>query len=127
MAAVASSPGPRSPGNPGPSLPAWRWAALLGFALVAPVALPAGGAERRAPELRRRFSGEPLLSESRAPLKVAPSRCAPVLACVMQDQPLRVLRRWQGRQGERWLMVETAGAATSADRRRGWLLQESSG
>lgn len=108
-----------------PSLPAWRWAALLGFALVAPVSLPAGGAERRAPELRRRAAGEPLLSETRAALTVAPSRRAPVLASVMHAQPLRVLRQWQGNRGERWLMVEAS--AVSADRRRGWLLLESQG
>ena len=34
-------------------LPSWRLAALLGLALIAPAALPAGGAERRQPELRR--------------------------------------------------------------------------
>ena len=44
-------------------VPLWRWAALLGFALVAPAGLPAGGAERRSPEVRRRSSTlEPVLS-----------------------------------------------------------------
>jgi hypothetical protein len=41
----------------------WRWAALLGFALLAPAALPAGGGDRRLPEVRRRERGaEPLVS-----------------------------------------------------------------
>ncbi|MFM7268080.1 MAG: SH3 domain-containing protein, partial [Cyanobium sp.] len=88
-------------------MPAWRWAALLGFALVAPISLPAGGGERRQPELRRRLAGEPLLSQSSAPLAVSPSRRAPVLASVMRDQPLRVLRRWQATSDDHWLLVET--------------------
>jgi hypothetical protein len=101
---------------------------LLGFALVGPITLPAGGAERRQPELRRRLSGEPLLAETRADLKTSPSCRAPALASVMGDEPLRVLRCWQGRRGERWLLVETgSGAAPAERRRRGWMLLESPG
>lgn len=105
--------------------PGWRWAALLGFALVGPISLPAGGADRRQPELRRRAQGEPLLCQARTELKVAPSCHAPALARVMQDQPLRILRRWQDRRGGRWLMVEAASG--SEDRRRGWMPLESIG
>ena len=104
------------------SLPGLRWAALLGFALVAPISLPAGGADRRQPELRRRAAGDPLLSGTRAELKVAPNRRAPALVSVMRQEPLHVVRRWQDSHGARWLMVETAAAP--ADRRRGWLLLE---
>ena len=35
-------------------LSAWRWGALLAFALFAPVTLPAGGVDRRVPDVRRR-------------------------------------------------------------------------
>lgn len=105
----------------------WRWAALLGFALVGPISLPAGGADRRQLELRRRLEGEPLLCAARTDLKVAPSCHAPVLARVMQDQPLRILRRWQDRRGARWLMVETAATVAAGDRRRGWMPLESLG
>ena len=51
--------------------PGWRWAALLGFALIGPVALPAGGADRRPLELRRRSAGEPWLSTGPHSLKAA--------------------------------------------------------
>jgi hypothetical protein len=34
-----------------------RWSWLLGVALLAPAALPAGGADRRQPEVRRREAG----------------------------------------------------------------------
>ena len=94
---------------------AWRWAALLGFALLAPVGLPAGGADRRPFELRRREdSREPLLPEVPVQLKVAPQPHAPVLRAARSGEPLRVLRRWQAPDGQRWLRVELAG-------RRGWL------
>ena len=98
----------------GSSAPAWRWGALLAFALVGPVGLPAGGAERRQPEVRRRSAGEPLLSTGLLVLQAAPEQRAPVLASVPSHAPLRVLRRWQDPDGDCWLQVE-------ADARRGWL------
>jgi hypothetical protein len=96
---------------------AWRWAALLGFALLAPVGLPAGGADRRHAELRRRESGrEPLLPVVPSQLQAAPQAQAPVLMAVRPGEPLRVLRRWLAPDGQRWLRVELAG-------RRGWLAE----
>ena len=102
--------------------PALRWVALLGFALLAPAALPAGGGERRIPEVRRRQSAlEPLLSSSCVSLRCSPERQAPVLTKVDTDVPLRVLRHWFSPQGRRWLQVEIPGS-TAGLRRRGWLL-----
>jgi hypothetical protein len=102
---------------PGP----WRWVALLGFALIAPVTLPAGGAERRLPEVRRRQAGEPLLPASVRSLQTAPECRAPALAQVAADQPLRVLRSWSDAGGERWLQVEAASGPGLTPARRGWL------
>jgi hypothetical protein len=100
----------------------WRWVALLGFALIAPVALPAGGAERRLPEVRRRQAGEPLLSAGARSLHASPERQAPALAHLAGDEPLRVLRRWQSPAGDHWLQVEAAASpAGLAPARRGWL------
>lgn len=93
---------------------AWRWGAVLAFALFAPVSLPAGGADRRLPDLRRRSAGEPLLSTVSTALQIAPEQQAPALAPLGADQPLRVLRRWRDPQGDQWLQVEAA-------QRRGWL------
>ena len=101
-------------------LPALRWLALLGFALMAPAALPAGGAERRLPEVRRRQSAlEPLLSSACLSLRCAPERRAPVLARVDAGVPLRVVRQWFSPQGRRWLRVEVSGACGRPA--RGWL------
>jgi len=109
---------PRSSGSHAP----WRWAALLGFALIAPVSLPAGGADRRQPEVRRRQAGDPLLSSGVRSLQASPERQAPALARLSADEPLRVLRRWQSPAGEQWLQVEAAAApAGLAPARRGWL------
>ena len=96
----------------------WRWAALLSFALVAPAALPAGGAERRVPEVRRRQqASEPLNSASSCSLHCAPQRQAPAIAAVAIGEPFRVVRSWCSAGGERWLRVELLGS-----RRRGWML-----
>lgn len=102
-------------------LPILRLAALLGFALLAPASLPAGGGERRLPEVRRRQSAlEPMLSSTCLSLQCSPERQAPVLAQVNPDVPLRVLRQWFSPQGRRWLRVEIAVSA-GASPRRGWL------
>ena len=100
--------------------PALRLAALLGFALLAPAALPAGGAERRLPEVRRRQSAlEPLLSSACQSLRCAPERQAPVLARVDAGVPMRVLRQWFSPQGRRWLQVEAVSACGRPS--RGWM------
>lgn len=100
-------------------IPLWRWAALLGLALVAPAGLPAGGADRRSPEVRRRASArEPVLTASAFQLRCAPQHQAPALLGVGSDSPLRVLRSWWEPNGQRWLLVEGAGPEGS---RRGWL------
>ena len=98
-------------------MPLWRWAALLSFALVAPAALPAGGAERRLPEVRRRQqAAEPLASVASLSLRCAPQRHAPVISRAEMGEPLQVLRQWCNPVGERWLRVELLSSG-----RRGWL------
>lgn len=100
--------------------PALRIATLLGFALMAPTTLPAGGGERRLPELRRRqHLQEPLLSSSCLSLLCAPERRAPVLTRLDTGEPLRVLRRWLSPEGRLWLRVEAV--APCGKPARGWL------
>jgi hypothetical protein len=104
-----------------PRPPVLTWAALLGLALFAPAALPAGGAERRLPELRRRDSAqEPLLNLRSCSLLASPRCQAPVLTSLEPGIPMRVLRTWLEPGGRRWLQVVTAGP--SGRQTRGWLL-----
>jgi hypothetical protein len=99
-----------------------RALAVLGFALFAPAGLPAGGAEPRAPEVRRRQrSSEPLTAPLATALRCEPQRQAPVIAQAVAGASLRPLRRWFGADGQRWLQVEVASGVAGA--RRGWLLE----
>ena len=102
------------------ALPSWRLAALLGLALIAPAALPAGGAERRQPELRRRQAGDPLLATGPLALRTAPRQQAPALTRLEAGEPLELLRSWWSPSGRRWLQVQTAAGPAGAPR-RGWL------
>ena len=97
----------------------WRWVALLGFALLAPAGLPAGGADCRLPEVRRRErEGEPLISAACSALRCAPQHQAPVLIRLQSDIPLRVLREWLSSDGNHWLKVEVMSPSGHA--MRGW-------
>jgi hypothetical protein len=98
----------------------WRWTCVLGLALIGPAALPAGGGERRQPELRRRQAREPLLTRGTASLQAAPRRHAPVLAQLEPGEPLELVRSWWSPSGRRWLQVQTAGGPAGLAR-RGWL------
>jgi hypothetical protein len=103
-----------------------RALALIGFALVGPAGLPAGGAEARMPELRRRQrASEPLSAPQALGLRCEPQQQAPVIAQAAAGAPLRPLRRWFGTDGERWLQVELPAGASGPIRgaRRGWLLE----
>ncbi|MFM7086708.1 MAG: SH3 domain-containing protein [Cyanobium sp.] len=97
----------------------WRWGALLAFALIAPVGLPAGGAERRHSEVRRRNAPEPLITGDDVSLHAAPHCSAPVLGTLSSDEPLRVLRRWSSAGGTVWLQVQARMPAGCAS--RGWM------
>ena len=103
-----------------------RALALIGFALVGPAGLPAGGAEARVPELRRRQrANEPITAPATMALRCGPQQQAPVIARAAAGAPLRPLRRWFGADGRPWLQVElTAGdAGPLRGARRGWLLE----
>ena len=117
---MTSSPRPVVARRGDPAMAGWQVLALLGFALFTPAALPAGGADRRLPEVRRRQSSdEPLLSTGCLPLRCAPERRAPVLARVESGASLQVLQQWFCPQGRRWLRVETSNGGGRST--RGWL------
>nr|WP_115094965.1 SH3 domain-containing protein [Synechococcus sp. UW106] len=94
-----------------------RWSWLLGVALMAPAALPAGGADRRQPQHRRREASGPLHTSTDQPLHLSPLEVAPRLRTLKAGSSLRLLRRWSAADGQDWLHVQTV----SGEQRRGWL------
>ena len=97
--------------------PVLRWSWLLGVALMAPAALPAGGADQRQPQPRRRVASGPLHTSCDQPLRLSPLAVAPRLSTLKPGSSLRLLRRWSAADGQDWLYVQTL----SGDQRRGWL------
>ena len=89
----------------------------MGVALMAPAALPAGGADRRQPQPRRREASGPLHMSSEQPLHFSPLEVAPRLRTIKAGSSLRLLRRWSAADGQDWLHVQML----SGDQRRGWL------
>jgi hypothetical protein len=92
----------------------WRWAMLLTLALVSPVTLPAGGPDRRKPEVQRRRQGEPILALASQVLRSAPRSGAPAVATLRRGSPMEVLQVWQPPRGPSWLRVRSGKG-------RGWL------
>lgn len=94
-----------------------RWSWLLGVALMAPAALPAGGGDCRQPQVRRRSGSGPLHTASNQVLRISPISVAPCLRTLEVGTSVRLLRRWSAADGQDWLHVQTL----DTDRRRGWL------
>ncbi len=104
--------------------PIFRWSWLLGVALLAPVALPAGGGELKSPEIRRRELFDPLVVNNTCSLRVSPILVAPELCNLDIGTPIRILRIWQSADGTDWLYVQIASIDTSglpSVAKRGWI------
>ena len=97
--------------------PLLRWSWLLGVALMAPADLPAGGAERRQPQIRRRAGSGPLHNPAETALQLSPLSVAPRLRPLQPGRSLRPLRSWTDADGQVWLQVQTL----SGDPQRGWI------
>ena len=97
--------------------PLLRWSWLLGLALIAPADLPAGGAERRQPQVRRRNNGGPLFTSAETQLQLSPISMAPPLKPLKAGSSLRLLRRWTSDDGQDWFQVQVI----SGEPQRGWI------
>jgi len=103
---------------------AFRWAWILGLALLFPVGLPAGGGERNQLETCHSASSRPFLSGNSCVLRSSPSAFAPGLCTLYLGTPLTVLRSWKRADGTEWLMVQIASHEIfelSPSVRRGWI------
>ena len=101
-----------------------RWGWLLGVALMAPAGLPAGGAQRRLPLLRRQEGKSPRLSGECCVLRSSPLVEAPALRRLELGTPLQMLRHWRGDDGRDWIQVQMssgAGLSIGFQPVRGWV------
>ena len=84
---------------------------------MAPAAMPAGGADFRQPQVRRRVGvGGHLHVASDAPLRLSPMAVAQRLRTLKAGTSLRLLRRWSALDGNDWLHGQPLGE----DQPRGW-------
>ena len=101
-----------------------RWSWLLGVSLIGPVALPAGGAERRLPQIRRQQGSSSLLSGNDCVLHSSPLVAAPALRRLEIGTPLQLLRHWRSEDGSNWIQVKVTSGPPLIDaveRQRGWI------
>ena len=102
-----------------------RWTWLLGFALIAPITLPAGGAVNTAQTMYlRKSSDSSVIAGDNCLLKTSPLQNAPLLKKVDYGTSLRLLRKWNSSDGDIWFQVQISSAqifSESKDIRRGWI------
>mgnify|MGYP007063520918 CR=1 FL=1 len=97
---------------------------LFWLALLAPISLPAGGANLNQFEIRRREGCEPFIALKSCDLLVTPFIGSSPVAELHIGTPLRLLRSWQNNDGATWIHVEIiAGGGNYLEdiSRRGWL------
>ena len=98
-------------------VPLLRWSWLLGLALIVPADLPAGGSQRRQPQVRRRNGSGPVHTSGETTLQLSPMAVAPPLRTLAAGTSLRLLRRWTSGDGQDWFQVQ----ALSGEPQRGWI------
>tara|TARA_B100000700_G_scaffold327380_1_gene441771 strand:- start:3702 stop:4037 length:336 start_codon:yes stop_codon:yes gene_type:complete len=104
--------------------PLITWSLYLGFALFAPIGLPAGGAEILQPAIRKRIHSDPHALTKRCSLYSYPISKAPISSVLNFGNSVRILRTWKSDEGEIWLYVEKASYSfldSPVHRQRGWL------
>ena len=104
-----------------------RWACLLGFALLAPITLPAGGGAVHAKiplQRRLRSNLSPLIAGDNWFLLSSPLKNAPSLRKLEKGTPLTILRTWNYSQQQMWFYVQLSSSQVfdkSSNARRGWI------
>ena len=100
----------------------WGW--LLGIALLAPISLPAGGAQFLIPHVRYRKSSDPFLTTRDIRLRSTPLKTAPTLRLLPAGTPFKVVRFWQeSEDSQLWIYVQVPSQdkLTLDSVRNGWL------
>ena len=90
---------------------------------MAPVALPAGGADLGIP-IPAAVVPVVRLSGRRDQLKSSPASKAPSLLTLGRETPMTVLRHWNSPDGRRWAYVQVltgSGLGVGQVHKRGWI------
>ena len=101
-----------------------RWSWLLGIALCAPVALPAGGSEKKIPHVRfNQSNSEPFLTEKVYFLRGSPMVFSPSLRTLDIGTPIKVLGYFETGDGKRWIRISLTSShlETPLIAKRGWV------
>ena len=103
----------------------FHWGCLLSFALIAPIALPAGGANKTQLKLINRKEADICVAGDSCFLYPFPSESAESYKNVDLGTSLRVIRLWQNTDGSNWLQVQLSQNsffnAPGLRPRRGWI------
>ncbi len=83
----------------------FRWGWILGIALLAPIALPAGGGQLLPPHVRFRKSSDPFLTIKSAHLREIPLPQAPSVRSLPVGTPFKILRSWHSSDGKQWIHI----------------------
>ena len=84
----------------------FHWGCLLSFALIAPIALPAGGANKTQFKSINRKEADICVAGDSCFLYPFPSESAESYKNVDLGTSLRVIRLWQNIDGSNWLQVQ---------------------
>ncbi len=98
----------------------WTW--LLCIGLVAPTALPAGGAQESIIQHRRNNIGSPIIALKEFNLLTSASNHSSTLTRVKVGTPVKVIKVWESNESRNWLLVSVV--CQNFDQlfyRRGWV------
>ena len=82
------------------------WSLLLCISLVAPITLPAGGAQESFIEHRKNNIGSPIIALREFNLLSSASNKSFILNRVKIGTPVKVMRVWDSSDSGKWLLVD---------------------
>ena len=97
---------------------------LIGFALIGPITLPAGGIQRNLNEYYILNNSKEIILNENCSLYTFPKTNAKKLVVLNSGSSLSILRKWVGNEKEVWVRVELATNRFIEDPNRtkkGWI------
>ena len=79
---------------------------LIGFALIGPITLPAGGIQRNLSEYKILNNSKEIILKASIPLYTFPKNNAKKLITLTSGSSLSILRKWVVNESDVWVRVE---------------------